>query len=547
MPNINAGQRTGINIPAGQVLTLIGSSSVTGMLRIFSPDRANRSQTNVMPGTSSYGPYPADVNGELQCWSGDVGYAVAASAVPSASSGLPPGGDADYAAAVVGAAGAVVPLRRSISGLPTAMAFGNSITAQNRIGANTVNGSVSFDAHLWWAQALSGHAFEWLQTGATVQVGASASSLLTQGIYGYSGATSVDIYSTAFAATLAAYRPNYALIQMMENDVTQIVAGAITRAQAQTAYLNTIAGCIAQGTRPIFIGCLPSKSYSTAAHSAEYWALTNYVESLQSQYPNLIYVPVSDLYTDSALTTPQPLSSGIYANYTDTSVHPKVAAPLIGARIADVLAACGIRGFGLIPGPGDARFIGGNAFTCGTGGTASAPVTGSVVNNLTIANNMTSATIAAAVVNANGRQAQRVTISAGTSTGFQNLYSQFTSAINAGASSFSVGDAVQLFVELEIDSTVNLTGLRDLTLELAHTGGAVTPYQMFKKANADTFDTITIPTGRKMLLATPLSAVTAGTTALRAFFYAYASQNAAAASGQFLNTKFSIVNWSKTN
>lgn len=114
MPNINAGQRTGINIPAGQVLTLIGSSSVTGMLRIFSPDRTNRSQTNVMPGMSSYGPYPADVNGELQCWSGDVGYAVAASAVPSASSGLPPGGDADYAAAVVGVGGAKASSYRTV-------------------------------------------------------------------------------------------------------------------------------------------------------------------------------------------------------------------------------------------------------------------------------------------------------------------------------------------------------------------------------------------------------------------------------------------------
>lgn len=453
----------------------------------------------------------------------------------------------DYAAAVVGAAGAVVPLRRSISGLPTAMAFGNSIAAQNRIGANTVNGSVSFDAHLWWAQALSGHAFEWLQTGATVQVGASASSLLTQGVYGYSGATSVDIYNTAFAATLAAYRPNYALIQMMENDVTQIVAGAITRAQAQTAYLNTIAGCIAQGTRPIFIGCLPSKSYSTAAHSAEYWALTNYVESLQAQYPSLIYVPVSDLYTDSALTTPQPLSSGIYANYTDTSVHPKVAAPLIGARIADVLAAYGIRGFGLIPGPGDARLIGGNAFTCGTGGTASAPVTGSVVNTLTVANNMTSATIAASVVDRNNRQAQQVSITAGTSTGFQNLFSAFTAAINAGASTFAVGDTVQAFAEIEIDSATALTGLRDLTMELAHTGGSVTPYQMFKKANADTYDTVTIPAGRKILIATPLSVVTSGTTAVRPFFYAYATQNAAAATGKFWITKFAVVNWSKSN
>ncbi|WP_043358849.1 SGNH/GDSL hydrolase family protein [Methyloversatilis universalis] len=451
------------------------------------------------------------------------------------------------AAAVVEAAGAIVPLRRAISGIPTAMAFGNSICAQNRIGANTVNGSVSFDAHLWWAQAFSGHAFEWLQTGATVQVGASASSLLTQGIYGYSGATSVDIYNTAFAVTLGAYRPNYALIQMIENDVTQIVAGTITRVQAQTAYRNTISGCLAQGTTPIFIGCLPSKSYSTAAHATEYWALTNYVESLQSLYPGMIYVPVSDLYMDSALTTPQPLSSGIYANYTDTSVHPKVAAPLIGARIADILGLHGILGFGLIPGPGDARYIGGNAFTSGTGGTASAPVTGSVANNLTIANNMTSATIAAAVVNRNGRQAQQISVTAGTSTGFQNMFSEFTSAINSGPSSFAVGDIVQLLVEFEIDSATALTGLRDLTLELAHTGGAVTPYQMFKKANADTFDTITIPTGRPMVFATPLSVVTPGTTAVRPFFYAYASQNAAAATGRFFNTKFAVVNWSKSN
>jgi hypothetical protein len=105
MPNITAGQPTGINIPAGQVLTLVGSSNVTGMLRIFSPDRTSRSQTNVMPGASSYGPYPSDVNCELQCWTGDVNYAAAASAVPSATAGLPQGVDSDFAAAVVGAAG----------------------------------------------------------------------------------------------------------------------------------------------------------------------------------------------------------------------------------------------------------------------------------------------------------------------------------------------------------------------------------------------------------------------------------------------------------
>lgn len=129
MPNITAGQPTGINIPAGQVLTLVGSSNVTGMLRIFTPDRAGYSQTNVMPGASSYGPYLADVNCGLQCWTGDVDYSVAASTVPSAKAGLPQGVDADYAAAVVGAAGVISTVPADLLVSPSTTTTGDGISA----------------------------------------------------------------------------------------------------------------------------------------------------------------------------------------------------------------------------------------------------------------------------------------------------------------------------------------------------------------------------------------------------------------------------------
>ena len=435
--------------------------------------------------------------------------------------------------------------KTSITGLPTCMSFGNSISNLNRLASDTVAGSISYPAPLWWALTFLGHPFSWVQTGAEAQIGADANSSMAQGVYRYSGATSVTI-AQYLTTVVTPYSPSYCFLHLMENDITAIVGATITRAQAKAAYLQVIQALLSAGTIPIFVGCLPSKSYSSAALAAEYWALTDYVESLQKSYSGIIYVPVSDLYMDSSLTTPQPLSSGVYANYVDASVHPQSVGPLLGKRIADVLNLRGIKGFGLVPGPGDVRLIGGNAFTSGTAGSVSAPVTGSVVNNLTCANNTTTASIAASVVDYQNRQAQQIVITSGTSTGFQNAFQLYTAPIAVGASTFAIGDTVQSFVEITIDSATTLAGLRDLSLQMQHTGGP-NGYSMFFKSSGVLFDTNTIPAGTKMLIATPLSVVQSGTTAIRVLLYAYASNNAAAISGKFTITKFAVVNWSKTN
>jgi len=443
--------------------------------------------------------------------------------------------------------GYTIPLdkpRQSIWGLPKVMAFGNSIPKQNQIGANAVANNVTYNAHLWWALAFAGQPFQWTQTGGSQQIGGSASSLLCQGIYGYSGATSSDVLPF-FAQVVTANAPQYCFMQIMENDVTAIVSGSITRTQAKANYLSMIQQALAGGTIPIWIGCLPSKLYTLTTHAAEYWALTDYVESLQYVYPGMIYVPVHDLYIDSTQTTPLPLTAGIYANYVDASVHPQAVAPLLGQRIADVLLARGLNGFGLVPGPGDARYVGGNSFTSGTAGTASAPVTGQVVNNLNISSSTTTQTVAVSVVDRKNKQAQKIDMTAGTATGVQAAWTMYG---NAGGftTGFSVGDLVQSFVEIEFDAAVNLVGLRDLTSYLNFVGGSNDAY-MFKKASGDVFDTITIPTGRKMLIATPITAVPASTTGLRPFFQCFASSGSASIINRAYITKFAVVNWSNRN
>lgn len=433
---------------------------------------------------------------------------------------------------------------RSITYLPSAMAFGNSIVKQNQVAANGAANQISYNAHLWWARAFSGNPFEWIQTGSATQIGGNASSVLCQGIYGFSGGTSNDI-TPFFTTVVTPNKPKYLFIQVMENDITAIVSASMTRDQAKANYLSIIQQCVELGTVPIWIGCLPAKTYTLAGHSAEFWGLSSYVESLQSIYATLVYVPMHDVYTNSTLTTPQPVSAGIYANYVDASVHPYAVAPKLGSRIAEVMAIYGVVGFGLIPGPGDARYMGGNAFTAGTAGTASAPVTGSVVNNLTVSSSTTTQTIAASVVDRNNRQALKIDMTAGTATGIQAAWSVYGAA-GGYTTGFSVGDLVQFVVEVEFDEAVSLVGIRDLSAYLQFVGSTGDPY-IFKKANGDTFDTVTIPVGKKMVLTTPLTSVPSGTTGLRPFFVCFASNNAASVVNRAYVTKYAVVNWSKTN
>jgi lysophospholipase L1-like esterase len=176
MPNITAGQRTGVNIPAGQVLTLVGSSNVTGMLRVFSPDRSGYSQTNVIPGSSSYGPYPADVNAELQCWTGDVTYQVAAQAVPSATAGLPEGVDSNFSGAVVGSAGAGIGAYASARP-PVAVAVGDSQLDRTFLTTATETSLVGYGA-LNHANMGLGQAWDWASGADQAVIGDTCALVL---------------------------------------------------------------------------------------------------------------------------------------------------------------------------------------------------------------------------------------------------------------------------------------------------------------------------------------------------------------------------------
>jgi hypothetical protein len=210
------------------------------------------------------------------------------------------------------------------------------------------------------------------------------------------------------------------------------------------------------------------------------------------------------------------------------------------------LLARGIPYGGNIPGPGDSRLIGGNASMSGVDGTASNSYAGGVVcHGLTVGSSAT-VTGTASVVDRGGKQVQQIEVTAGTGTGLQTTASIATASIAAGASTFAVGDEVQGFLELEIDAATTLTGLRDLRLQLAQTNGGHDAYFGYK-ASGTLFDTITIPQGRKMLLATPRSIVPTGTTALTQTGWIFAANNATAITGKFWVSKAAIINWSKSN
>lgn len=542
------GETRDLNLTATDYITLVAVSGTYTATVVQGNSRGTVLGTNATGGT--YGPYTGGaVIRVVTSASSEIDFDIGASPVIVSDTFVTASTNPVTGGIRTTAAGVEIPVyapSQSVANLPAVMAFGNSIPRQNQVGYNGTANQVAYNAHLWWAMAFSGQPFQWAQTGVTAQLGADANSTYGQGIYGYGGATSTQILPF-FAQTVGTVKPAFCFIELMENDVTAIVGATLTRAQAKANYLSVIRSCVAQGTTPVFIGCLPSKSYSTAAHAAEYWALTDYVESLQTANPTLIYVPVHDLYTDSSISTPQPLSAGIYANYTDASAHPYAAAPLIGARIADVLAARGVSGFGLLPGPGDARYVAGNVSMSGTAGTVSAPLTaGTAPTGLTV--NATATVIGTpTVVDRNNKQSLQVPITSGTSVGLKNAFAVFTANITlAAANNSAVGDLVQFFTEVTIDSATTLTGLRDFYQQLTFTGGGNDAYSM-KKASGDLFDTITIPSGRKMLLATPIAAIPASTTGLRPFFFATASNAAAAISGKFWISKFAVVNWSKVN
>jgi len=446
-------------------------------------------------------------------------------------------GDGTYPLTVFGDIAA-----KSFINRPTVMAFGNSIARMNQPGYSTAGQAISYGAY-WWAMGFSGWPFRFSRTGAKQQIGASSSSQLAYGAYGYSGVSSATLMGVVggtdyFATVVTPNAPDYCILQMMENDVTEIVTGTITRAQAKAAYDAALAACFAMGTRPIWIGCLPSLSYNSAPHAAEYWALTDYIEAKAATDPRIIYVPVADLYMDTTTAYPVPASAGNFANYTDASVHPQIAAVWIGKRISDVLVENGISGWPSLPRAGSANSLFGNSLVMGSSG-AKTNYTGNVPNGLTITNTVaTPTTQTVSKVMVNNRECAELDIASSTlQTGIINLAQ--INPTSSPSTGYSVGDYIQGFADIELRSETTPVGFRGFQMNLINNGGGGTVGVGF--LYSDTWD-LPFPTNTRFRVATPEIAVTASTSSVSAQLFFKASNAAAAIAAKMRLHGFALVN-----
>lgn len=450
-----------------------------------------------------------------------------------------------YPVTIFGATGAFDFLNR-----PDVMAFGNSISRQNQPGYSTAGQTIAYAAY-WWALGFAGWPFRWTRTGVKQQIGTNANSQMAYGAYGYSGATSATLMGVVggtnyFDLTVKPNAPKFAILQMMENDVVAIAAGTITRAQALSAYDLALSECFAMGTRPIWIGCLPSLSFddttsvSASLHSTEYWALTKYIEARAAVDPRIIYVPVADLYMDTTSILPKPASTGNFANYTDSSVHPQIAAVWIGKRISDVLAQRGISGWANFPRAGSPNHIFGNSLVMGTAGTLT-NYTGSGPTGLTITNSVATPTLqTVSKVMVNNRECAELNIASATlQTGIVNLAQ--INPTSSPATKFSVGDYLQAFAEIELRSETAPVGFRGYQFNLVYNGGGGTVG--VSNLWTDTWD-LPFPVNTRFLAATPEIAVTASTTSVSAQLYLKASNAAANIAAKMRLHQFAILNGS---
>lgn len=422
---------------------------------------------------------------------------------------------------------------------PTMMLVGNSIARLQRVngyagGANQVGGY----GWLWWAMSFLGWPLEFVLTGSEVQVGASVNSSMRDGIYGFSGGTSVDILGQLPAA-VGANRPAVLFFHTMENDPVSVDAGTITIAQVASAYAEQIAYANSIGAQPVWIGCLPSSDYGTAGKKAAYYACEQAAIAACAE-GGAIYVPTWDLYTDSSSAYPVPLNSGSFANMVFTNVHPMQAGVLIGVRVADVLERYG---YSIINEPINAahaspKLIHGNALMSGSGGFLTGGYTGAAPATVTILTDAANISSATSTVNpVGGHQEVVADISVGAQTGIKALVQAYTTTYST--TGFAVGDRVSMFCDMKINSSSNL---RVIEGSIAFQNG--TDYPVINAIASGDDVVLPIPIGRKMRIRTPIVAVTAGTTGLRQTTKLLAKNNAATAAVNATIYGYGVINHS---
>lgn len=144
-------------------------------------------------------------------------------------------------------------------------------------------------------------------------------------ISGFSGETSTQI-AARISAEVWAYRPQYAWLQLFENDIT----GGVPLATSRANLIGIVAQNKARGITSIISTCLPSFGYTTTAHAIAWEQLNAWIKLFGQRTAGVIVLDFDWVYKNTAIATtaPQPLTG-----HTDASVHPNMlGAYLLGER-----------------------------------------------------------------------------------------------------------------------------------------------------------------------------------------------------------------------
>lgn len=413
------------------------------------------------------------------------------------------GGDSFFGRFATDASGNVTGLVGLPASLPPlrAMVFGNSIANQSKVATGTGTYYFTLSAVRVF-NAMMQHTFEFDDTGD----GTIGGQALTQGVWGYSGATSSTMVPY-LDDCLSAYKPGVVFLHLFENDITSLTL-ATSYANLKTA----LRACKDAGAIPVVFTCLPSLSYTTTAHR-DYWAqLNDLIFAECAKQAGAIPVDLS-AYLDTTATYPQPLST-----YTDASVHPTNKGNMVlGDWIYDQIGGMfqkrnfrpsktdGNALLSVIPNP----CMGG---TAGTNGTNSS---GSVADSWTAAAFGTGHAVVASKVADGMKNSQKLSASysgAGWATG--DSLQLYGANVTTG---FSAGEKIYFEIELEVTGTP--VALKAIYGDLLINGSAEHAYTEGFQASADAGIASTVPTGR-FKLRTPIYTIQGSATGLRPYILA---------------------------
>lgn len=314
------------------------------------------------------------------------------------------------------------------------------------------------------------------------------------------GITSSNVITTHLQSFLDS-SSKYGIFVAFENDIL-----AITLAQSIANVETIMLKCKKYGKKCVFVGPLPSFSYTTTASRDNYYGLCNYIMGACERY-GFHYLNAFPLYGDYSSAYPQPL-----AGYTDTSVHPN-SSTVINKIVKRGLLPI----FDAICPPSRKFFAGGNSVYngvtnpnfAGTAGTAGTNASG-VFPDSWIGH-------AYGAGNSGVFSKEASTDVDDTAPWFQGAYSGSTagslvmasSTFSLSGSQFAVGDTIIPSLEMEVTS--GGTGCANMDLWVMFTGSSKYIY-----SNVDSVGVLAENPGR-LVISGPKTVIPAGTTGMAVY------------------------------